>query len=218
MQFSQQVSEFANTKDLLQRHNSIVIPHSTKNVSGIFLLLMSIQSIVCNPDPEPRVSDGRQDSKRVPPSKRCELSCYTIQQLESKNHQATDKKTRHQIPRHGYILLIQVLQRLKVQIEDGLLPYFFLFGTFLCFCYEYNPCLRLYLAGEGEDHTSESHHCLLTSLSCFCAFWSTMQSPLLTIFQSIVLVLRRGMLFCFFWIYFCAFLFPFLFLFSAGGP
>ena len=170
--------------------------HNIKIVSEIFLLLISIQSIVCSPDPESSVSDGRQHSKRAPPSKQCALSCYTIQQLESKNHQVTDWKTSHQIPRRDYILLLQVLQRLKVRI----LPCLFLFGTFPCLCSGNNPCLRLYLTGKGENHPSESHHCLLTSLSCLCVLWSTKQSPLLTTFQNLVLVLRQGMLFRFFWI------------------
>ena len=120
-----------------------------------------------SPDPGPRVSDGRQDSKRVPPSKQYDLSRCTILQLESKNHQATDWKTSHQIPRHGYILLLQVLPRLKVRIEDELLPCFFLFGTFPYLCSGNFPCLRPYLDGKGENYPSESHHCLLTILSCF---------------------------------------------------
>ena len=120
---------------------------STKNVSEIRLLLISIQSIVCSPDPEPRVSDDMQDSKRVPPPMQRELSCFSIQQLESKNHQATDWKTSHQIPRHGYVLLLQVLQSLKVRIEDELLPRLFLFGTFPRLCSGNNPCLRRSLSG-----------------------------------------------------------------------
>ena len=67
-------------------------------------------------------------------------------------------------------------------------------------------------------HPSDSHHCLLTSLSCLCFLWTTKQSPLLAKFRDLVLVLRQGMLFRFFRIYLCAFLFPFLFFFSAGGP
>ena len=97
--------------------------NNTKNVSEIFLLLILIKSIVCSPDPEPRVSDGRQDSKRIPPSTQCELSCCAIQQLVSKNHQATEWKTSFQIPKHGYILLLQVLPRLKVRIEAFSLPF-----------------------------------------------------------------------------------------------
>ena len=77
--------------------------------------------------------DGRQDSKRLPASKQYEVSRHTILQLESKNHQATDWKTNYQIPRHDYIFLLQVFQRLRVRIEDELLPCFFLFGTFLAF-------------------------------------------------------------------------------------
>ena len=198
------VSEFANTKDLLQRQKFCRYTTNTKNVSEIFLMLISIQSIVCSPDPAPRVSDGRQDSKRVPPLKQCELSCYTIQQLGSKNHQATDWKTSHQIPRHGFFFLLQVLQRLKVQIEDELLPCLFLFGTFFCLCSGHNPCLRLHLAGKGENHPYESHHCLLTSLSCLSFLFSTKQSPLLTTFQNLVLVLRQGRLCRFLWMYLCA--------------
>ena len=45
--------------------------------------------------------------------------------VESKNRQATDWKTSHQISRHGYVLLLQVLQRLKVRIEDEFLPCLF---------------------------------------------------------------------------------------------
>ena len=62
MQLYQQisVSEFANTRDVLQRQNSVV-HHNTENVSEIFLLLISIQSTVCSPDPEARASDGTQD-------------------------------------------------------------------------------------------------------------------------------------------------------------
>ena len=129
---------------------------------------------MCSPHPEPCVSDGRQDSKRVPPSK-------------------------------------------PGASETELLPCLFLFGTFPCLCSGHNPCLRLYLAGKGENHPSESHHCLLTSLSCLCVLWSIRQSPLLTTFQYLVLVLRQGRLFRFFWIYLCAFPFPFLFFFSPGG-
>ena len=67
MQLSKQVSvsEFENTKVLLQLENPVGIPFNTKNVSEMFLLVMWIQSIVCSPDFEPRVSDCRQDSKRV---------------------------------------------------------------------------------------------------------------------------------------------------------
>ena len=163
MQLSKQVSvsEFANTKDLLQRQNSVVIPQKTKNVSEISLLRISIQAIVCSPDPEPRESDGRQDSKRVPPSKQCELSCKTTQQLESKNQQATDWQTNRLIPRRGHILLHRVFMRLRIQIEDELLLCLFPFSSFLCLCARYNPCLCLYLAGKGETHSSESHHSLL---------------------------------------------------------
>ena len=144
-------SKFANER-ICCNGNILSLYHNTKNVSEIFLFLISIQLIVCSPDPEPRVPDGRQDSKRVLPSMQCEHSCRTIQQLKSKNHQATDWETSHQIPRHGFILLLQVLQRLKVPIDDELLPCLFLFGTFLCLCSGYNPCLRLYLAGKGEKH------------------------------------------------------------------
>ena len=91
---------------------------------------------------------------------------------------------------------------------------FFLFGTSLCLCSGSYPCLCLYLAGKGENHPSGSHHCFLTSLSCLCVLWSTKQNPLVTTFQNLVLVLRQVRLFRFFWIYLCAFLFPFLFFFT----
>ena len=111
-----------------------------------------------------------------------------------------------------------VFLRLKIRIEDKFLPCLFLFGPFLCLCCGDNPCLRLCLGGKGENHPSDSHHCLLTSLSCLCFLWTTKQSPFLTKFRDLVLVLRQGMLFRFFRIYLCAFLFPFLFFLSAGGP
>ena len=129
-------------------------------------------------------------------------------------YQATDWKTGHQIRKHGYIVLLQVLQRLKVPIEDELLPCFFLLGTFPYLCSGNNPCLRPDLDGKGENYPSESHHCLLTILSCFCVLWSTKQSPLLTTIQNFVFVLRQGMLFRFLCIYPWAFLFLFLLFFN----
>ena len=85
------VSEFANTKSIATakfcRHT--VTP-------GMFLQSFST---VCSQGQEPRVLDGWRGSKRVPPSAQCELSCKTIQQLESKNrqdwleHQSSDSQT-----------------------------------------------------------------------------------------------------------------------------
>ena len=144
--------------------------------------------------------------------------CKTTQYLKSRNRQSHGWQTNRLIPRHGRILFRWVFLRLKIRIEDKFLPCLFLFGPFLCLCSGDNPHLRLCLGGKGENHPSDSHHCLFTSLSCLYFLWTTKQSPLLTKFRDLVLVLRQGMLFRFFRIYLCAFLFPFLFFFSAGGP
>ena len=118
---------------------------------------------------------------------------------ESKNHQATDWKTSRPIPRHGHIL--------------------YLFDPFLRLCFGENPCLHLCRAGKGENHLYEDHHCLLTSLSCHSFLWTTTkQSPLLTTIRDLVPVHRQRMLFQFFWIVLCLFLFPFLLFFSLNGP
>ena len=188
------------------------------HASSIFRLPLSIQSTVCSQGQEPRVSDGKQDSKCVPPFMQCELLCKTTQYLKSRNRQSHGWQTNRLIPKHGRILFRWVFLRLKIRIEDKFLPCLFLFGPFLYLCCGDNPCLRLCLGGKGEIHPSDSHHCLLTSLSFLCFLWTTKQSPLLTKFRDLVLVLRQGMLFRFFRIYLCAFLFPFLFFFSAGGP
>ena len=180
------------------------------HASSVFRLPISIQSTVCSPDPEQRVLDGWQDSRELPPFMQYEPLCRTTQHLESRNRQSNCWKSSHKIPRDGYILL-QVLQRLKVGTEDELLPCLFLFGTFLCLCSGFYPCLFLYLAGKGENHPSESHHCLLTSLPCLCVFWSTKQSPLQ--FRILCLLFFR-----LFWKHLCVFLFPFLFFFSPGSP
>ena len=71
----------------------------------------------------------------------------------------------------------------KSGLRIKFLPCLFLFGPFLCLCCGDNRCLRLCLGGKGENHPSDSHHCLLTSLSCPCFLWTTKQSPLLTKFR-----------------------------------
>ena len=119
---------------------------------------------------------------------------------------------------HGHFILHWVFQRVKVRIEDKLLLCFFLFGLFPCLCSGYDPCLRFYLARKGENHPSEIHHCLLTSLSCLSFLWTTKQSAHLTTIHDLVLVHRQRMLFRSFWIFFYLFLCLFLFFSSTGGP
>ena len=150
--------------------------------------------------------DGWQGSKELPPSMRYEPLCKATQQMKSRNRQANGWQTSRLIPKHGHILLHWVFLRLKVQIEDEILPCLFLFGPFLCLCSGCSPCLHLYLAGKSESHTSESLRCLLTSLSCLSFLSTTKQSPLVTTIQDLVLVLRQRMLFRSSWI--CLYLFP----------
>ena len=217
MQLSIQVSvlELANTNT----HYNGQIPyqyHDTMHASSIFRLPLSIQSTVCSQGQEPRVSDGRQDSKRVPPSMQCELLRKTTQYLKSRNRQSHGWQTHRLIPRHGRILFRWVFLRLKIRIEDKFLPCLFLSGPFLCLCSGDNPCLRLCLGGKGENHTSDSHP--KPFLPLFPE--GTKQSPLLAKFRDLVLVLRPGMLFRVFRIYLCAFLFSFQLaaLFWSGLP
>ena len=156
---------FANMKDVLQRQISVVEPWYQECLWNLSVADVD-PSIVCSPDPEPRASDGGQDSKSVPPSKQCGLSCYTIQQLESKNYQATDLQTSHQIPRHGCFLLFQVLQRLKVWSEDVRLPCLFLLVLSLGFVLGIILACAFIRLVRAKTHPSESDHCLLTILSC----------------------------------------------------
>ena len=67
---------------------------------------------------------------------------------------------------------------------------------------------------KGENHPSEDHHCLLTSLSCLYYFWTTRRGPLLAATQDLAFVPHQRMLFRSFWIVLC--LFPNLIYFSPG--
>ena len=77
------VSELTNTKELFTtaefRRNAI-IP---------CMLLESFET-VCSQGPEPRVSDGWQDSMELPPSMQYQTLYRTAQHLESRNHQSSD--------------------------------------------------------------------------------------------------------------------------------
>ena len=177
---------------------------------------------MCSPGPEPRLLDGWQGSKMVPPSTQYKLSCKTIQQLESRNRQSTGWETSHPIPRHVHILHHRVLQWLRVRIEDKRpsLPFPFWSFPLPLFWLKSLPLFKVRILAcafcttdEGENYPSESHHCSLTSPSCLSFHWSTKQGPLLTTFRNLVLVLRQGMLFRSFWI--CLRPFPFLFFFSS---
>ena len=102
--------------------------------------------------------------------------------------------------RHGLILLLQMFQRLKVRSGMS----FFLAFSFLvlssCLCSEYDPCLRLLSGWQGRKPPFRE-----PSLPFDKPFLPL--RPLNT-FQNLVLVLRQGRLFRFFWIYLCVFLFP----------
>ena len=103
MQLSTQVSvaELANN---CNGKISVVMPSYHECFLKSSRLLLLIQSTVCSQDPEPRVLDGWQGSKRVPPSMQYDFSCKTTQQLKSKNRQATGWKTSRPIPRHAIFL------------------------------------------------------------------------------------------------------------------
>ena len=141
MQLSLQVSvsELANTIDF------VTTAKFRRNAVVPCMLLESLDPIDRVQGPEPRVLDGWQSSKGLSPSMQYELSCKTTQHLESRTLQANGWKTSRPIPRHVHILLHWVFQRLKVRIEDKLLPCLSLFCPFPCLCSGYNPCLRLYL-------------------------------------------------------------------------
>ena len=130
------------------------------------------------------------------------------------DRQANGWKTNRLIPRRGHTLLHWVFQRLTIRIEERFLLCLFLFDPFLCHCFWESPCLHLCRAGKGENHPSENHHCLLTSLSCLSFLRTTKQSPLLTTILDLVPVHLQRRLFRSFWIVPCLF----LFFSSRGGP
>ena len=125
-----------------------------------------------------------------------ELSCKTAQQLRLRTCQANGWKNSHLILRHYHILLHWVFQRLQKSMlrVSALLTLTFLVLA-SAFVRVENHCLRLYLAGNCENHPSESHPCLSTSLSHLSFLWTTKQSALVTTIHDPVLVLHRGMLF-----------------------
>ena len=63
-------------------------------------------------------------------------------------------------PGMAIFLFIKCFRRLRVRMEDKLLH---------CFCSGCNPCLRLYMAGKGENHPSGSQS---LPFEAFLAFFS----------------------------------------------
>ena len=160
--------------------------------------------------PEQRVLDAWQDSMELQPSMQYEPSCRTNQHFDSGFVQSNGWRTNRLIPRRGHILLHWVFLRLTIRNEERFLLCLLLVDLFPLPLFWENPCLHLCRTGKGENHPSEDHHCLLTSLSCFSFIWTTKQSPLLTTIRDLAPVHRQRMLFRSFWIVLCLFLFPFL--------
>ena len=192
--------------------------HNTVHASSIFRLPLSIHSTVCRQGQEPRVSDGRLDSKSLPPSMQCELLCKTTQYLKSGIVSPMAGRPIVWFSGMAVSFFVGCFRGWKFGLRiSSFLAFSFLVFSFAFVLEIILACAFVWVV-RAKTTFLIAILAFLTSLSCLCFQWTTKQSPLLTKFRDLVLVLRQGMLFRFFRIYLCAFLFPFLFFFSAGGP
>ena len=157
MQLSMQVSvsELANTKDLLQRQNSVVVPHESfdcRHRSNRPCAAM-IQNHVC------RIVGKVQWS--------CHNPCS-----ESGNRQSNDWRTNRLIPKRGHFLLHRAFLKLTIRIDERFLLCLFL--LILSFALVLGTLLACTFVGlvRAKNHPSEHHHCLLTSVLAFRSFGS----------------------------------------------
>ena len=162
--------------------------------------------------------DCRSSSNRPKTTKIQNHMCWMAGKMESRNHQSSDWQTNRLIPRPDHILLHWVFVRLRIRIEDRFLLCIFLYDPFFCLYFGESPWVHLCPIGKGENHSYGSHHCLLTSPSCFSFLWTTKLGLLLAAIRDLALAHHQRMLFRSFWMVPCRFLFPFLFFFSSGGP
>ena len=148
---------------------------------NIFLKSFSIRSIVRSRDPEPSVSDGRQDSKKVPSSKKCGLSCFFSP--SSWSPRISRPLTGRPVIRFPGIVMsiLRYMRGWKLGLS---------FGLFIAFKF-YDIFASLLVLGTVHAYAfiwlvkanpSESLHCLWIGLSCLVSSRKTLPLPLVTPF------------------------------------